>query len=106
MYTQAKRKYQEVSAEKQNLEADRAELQQKYAHKAQQARKLQVRPADLCCTNPATSFIDVLSRHSLMGTTDTLPQNYVAANDALTGMVADQQIWDFWAVLRTCTIRA
>ena len=27
--------------EKQNLEADRAELQQKYAQKAQQARKLQ-----------------------------------------------------------------
>lgn len=41
--TQAKRKYQEVLAEKQNLEADRAELQQKYAQKAQQARKLQAR---------------------------------------------------------------
>ncbi len=40
---QAKRKYQEVLAEKQNLEADRAELQQKYAQKAQQARKLQAR---------------------------------------------------------------
>ncbi len=38
---QAKRKYMEVAQEKQNLEADRAELQQKYAQKAQQARKLQ-----------------------------------------------------------------
>ena len=41
METQAKRKYLEVLQEKQNLEADRAELQQKYAQKAQQARKLQ-----------------------------------------------------------------
>ncbi|EIE23080.1 hypothetical protein COCSUDRAFT_42043 [Coccomyxa subellipsoidea C-169] len=40
-YTQAKRKYMEAAQEKQNLEADRAELQQKYAQKAQQARKLQ-----------------------------------------------------------------
>ncbi|CAL8465462.1 g4998 [Coccomyxa elongata] len=40
-YTQAKRKYMEVAQEKQNLEADRAELQQKYVQKAQQARKLQ-----------------------------------------------------------------
>lgn len=39
--TQAKRKYLEILQEKQNLEADRAELQQKYAQKAQQARKLQ-----------------------------------------------------------------
>ncbi len=31
----------EAAQEKQNLEADRAELQQKYAQKAQQARKLQ-----------------------------------------------------------------
>lgn len=38
---QAKRKYLEILQEKQNLEADRAELQQKYAQKAQQARKLQ-----------------------------------------------------------------
>ena len=38
---QAKRKYLEVLQEKQNLDADRAELQQKYAQKAQQARKLQ-----------------------------------------------------------------
>ena len=38
---QAKRKYLEMLQEKQNLEADRAELQQKYAQKAQQARKLQ-----------------------------------------------------------------
>lgn len=38
---QAKRKYLEIFQEKQNLEADRAELQQKYAQKAQQARKLQ-----------------------------------------------------------------
>ena len=41
MYSQAKRKYLEVIQEKQNLEADRNELQQKYAQKAQQARKLQ-----------------------------------------------------------------
>lgn len=40
-FVQAKRKYMEVAQEKQNLEADRAELQQKYAQKAQQARKLQ-----------------------------------------------------------------
>ncbi len=38
---QAKRKYLEMLQEKQNLEADKAELQQKYAQKAQQARKLQ-----------------------------------------------------------------
>ena len=38
---QAKRKYLEMLQEKQNLEADRGELQQKYAQKAQQARKLQ-----------------------------------------------------------------
>jgi hypothetical protein len=38
---QAKRKYTEAVQERQNLEADRAELQQKYAQKAQQARKLQ-----------------------------------------------------------------
>lgn len=38
---QAKRKYMEAVQEKQNLEADRAELQQKYSQKAQQARKLQ-----------------------------------------------------------------
>ena len=31
----------EVAQEKQDLEADRAELQQKYAQKAQQTRKLQ-----------------------------------------------------------------
>ncbi len=38
---QAKRKYLEILQEKQDLETDRAELQQKYAQKAQQARKLQ-----------------------------------------------------------------
>ena len=41
MTVQAKRKYLEMLQEKQNLEADRAELQQKYAQKVQQARKLQ-----------------------------------------------------------------
>ena len=55
---QAKRKYLEILQEKQNMEADRAELQQKYAQKAQQARKLQdmfqtvsntlLRPTDAC----------------------------------------------------------
>lgn len=40
---QAKRKYQEVCQEKQNLEADRAELQSKYQQKSQQHRNLQAR---------------------------------------------------------------
>ena len=43
MHAQAKRKYQEVCQEKQNLEADRAELQSKYQQKSQQYRNLQAR---------------------------------------------------------------